>query len=203
MVTTSIYFTGLILIHGGCNLRCIQQWCVNLLAALDMLPISFHKDLDPKANTLHTKWCDLFNIPSRKRNMFIEKAKKMARSISSWGPMVWQGLHDMSAFYVPRNHTYFRDLILTIPYVLPCIICRMNARRHIRPVADELISECTVIQYMNVVISLHNQVSLDKYATDDAIIYPSLPLMWELSPPSTKKLLEIINHHSRCRGPPL
>ena len=129
----------------------------------------------------------------------MRKVKEMAGSITMWGPMVWQGLHDMSAFYITERHECFMDLLLIIPSVLPCAICRMNARGHMRPFLKILHSRCSVVDYMDVIISLHNEVSLDKYDVDEAVVYPAIPQTLEVLSSSTERLLEMIRNHSRCR----
>ena len=53
---------------------------------------------------------------------------------SVWGPAIWLFLHTMSFNYPnnpsPQQKKQYRDFILSLQYILPCIYCRKNLTKN-------------------------------------------------------------------------
>jgi len=91
-----------------------------------------------------------------------------------WGPAYWQALHDLSCFYSPDRHTEAIDIIRLLPVVLPCRKCRIHVRQNLISLRSTIDSVRSRTDYVNLVISLHNRVSLQVVEVSDVLLHPFL-----------------------------
>jgi hypothetical protein len=59
-----------------------------------------------------------------------------------WGKCIWESIHCMAAIYKPEYKYYFKQLIFSLPGILPCDDCRQHLINNLKilPLTDEYLS---------------------------------------------------------------
>lgn len=127
-----------------------------------------------------------------------------ARDPARWGPIMWQALHDLSAFYSARTASCLRTLLRhLLPAVLPCAKCRRHVADHLYALRETFARAKTRVAFVDAVIQLHNCASRAIKGPGRAMIYPPLAESRALSGPkaSTEELLVLLRNHGRSSVP--
>lgn len=203
---TEIFFGGLIIINGGCNQRCVGEWCENISKALRLVRPATRNNLrgtekKPTKNEVEKAWYSSFRgktgISLVSQRLLSKEAERYSGNMDLWGPAVWQALHNISIFFEPQLFENFRYGFLCLAYVLPCVICRLHVKRHIL-IKRELLH--TKTDFINFVINLHNTVTKSKYDRSIAIIYPQLSA--SVFTNDTLVLENLVANHGRSKTTP-
>ena len=178
-----IFFAGLIVIEGGCNLMCVSGWFVSTVVALGIMKPAQEKvhdyDKSPTKVSLEKFWLSSLGQPAgmvgkdEKLLKLKKKAARFSNRMELWGPALWQALHNISIFYDRALFRFFRRVFEWLAFVLPCAICRIHVGRHIKMDKSALL---TKQDFMNFVINLHNTVTISKYEPSVGIIYPRIKI---------------------------
>ena len=144
-------------------------------------------------------WSRISGAPRLRNNkQYWQKAKRKASKLSGWGPVFWQGLHDLSALtrLEQNSRRSFTAVLVLLPAILPCINCRNHIRNHIT--SDEfhlrLFSATTRLDYVNYVIDLHNFVTQSKYSATVCKLYVHIDVQC-----CRKIALNYVQDHGRSR----
>jgi len=115
------------------------------LKMLELKPeyLSNHKKLFLWTFLLH----DLVNRQLNKHSPSYEIIEqyyiKNAFNKKFWGPYIWRALHSMAAVYKPEYKTYFKQLVYSLPGILPCDECKHHLIENLKilPLTDDYLSD--------------------------------------------------------------
>ena len=121
-------------------------------------------------------------------------AEADAKASGMWGPIFWQGLHNISALYTHRTRESMLTMWSMLPYVLPCRPCRIHVLKNLSDTKNQRLATRSRMEAVNYVITLHNLVTSQVHRDDPEIIiyYPMLT-----EEPSIEDALTFVKNHSR------
>ena len=105
---------------------------------------------DDYSTTVEIKFENLKNVSTSNPNV--------------WGPMLWFTLHNGAAKYPvkpsPLYISKMKDLITSLPYILPCISCQVHANNHIENHKNNLDDICSSREKVfKFFVDFHNSVN--------------------------------------------
>jgi hypothetical protein len=124
-------------------------------------------------------------------------AEKTSKKSALWGPIFWQALHNLSAFFDPqRNRKKMLEMFVLLPFVLPCRTCRIHAHESVRRMRNVLVAARTRGEFVNAVVELHNFITHRIKPVNVRRIY-KMPWKKGVHPFTVKIALSLLRNHGR------
>jgi hypothetical protein len=191
-----------ILIEGGGDVYSLYTWCKELTAIINNESpetLKPYPKKTPNRSSLREAWKCVTEGKLNKSHWI--KASSAAHLPDVWGPIIWQALHNLSAFFEFSDMTVKRlcAMFETLPYILPCSRCRLNLCSIIQDTIASLKQSSRRLEFINHVIYLHNAITIDLKPFKSRKIYRTISC--KSGDISFARAIKLIQGHGRSTLP--
>ena len=198
---------GAMATEGGSSCRTVSLWLCNiahLIRSVDPTALHhFHPPHTPSLTTLRLRWQRA--CAGRLTPAILAQARGAVDKPAVWGPVFWQALHNLSAFF---DYGHTREGLLQVfhllPFVLPCRMCRVHAQDNIIRMSHVLHSATTRGEFVNAVVELHNFITRQLKPPQHRLLY-ALPVehpLRRLTAARARRLVRDHGYSSALGAPP-